>query len=130
MADTAHILLFHVEAGKAEQIQSICRKLGIRTSKIKLTSYSQKLGYLAGISGFRRENISYTGPDFPSEMMVFSGMNSDMLDCFLEEYKKASIPPIGRKAVLTPHNIFWSAKDLYGELSKEHQIFPCSSTKG
>ena len=60
MADTAHILLFHVEAGKAQRIESLCRKLGIRTSRVKLSSYSQKLGYLAGISGFRREN-----PPFP-----------------------------------------------------------------
>ena len=123
MADTAHILLFHVEAGKAQRIESLCRKLGIRTSRVKLSSYSQKLGYLAGISGFRRENSSYAGAEFPSEMMVFSGMNSDMLDCFLEEYKKAFIPPIGLKAVLTPHNIFWRAEDLYRELFKEHQVF-------
>ena len=125
MADTAHILLFHVQAGKAERIESICRKLKIRTSRVNPSSYSQKLGYLAGISGFRRENISYTGPDFPSEMMVFSGMNSDMLDRFLDEYKRASIPPVGLKAVLTPHNLFWSAEDLYRELFKEHQNY-CS----
>ena len=123
MADKAHILLFHVEQGKAEQIESVCRKMGIRTSRIKPSSYSQKLGYLAGISGFHRENTTYTGMDFPSEMMVFSGLDSDMLDRFLEEYKKASIPPIGLKAVLTPHNIFWSAEELYKELSKEHQAY-------
>ncbi|HBA51250.1 MAG TPA: DUF3783 domain-containing protein [Lachnospiraceae bacterium] len=123
MADTANILLFHVEAGKAQRIEGLCRKLGIRISRVKLSSYSQKLGYLAGISGFRRENSSYAGTEFPSEMMVFSGMNSDMLDCFLEEYKKASIPPIGLKAVLTPHNIFWRAEDFYRELFKEHQFF-------
>lgn len=123
MVGAAHILLFHVEADKAKRIETLCRRLGIRASKVKLSSYSQKLGYLAGISGFRRENVSYTGSDFPSEMMVFSGMNSDLLDCFLEEYKKASIPPIGLKAVLTPHNIFWSAEDLYKALFKEHQIY-------
>ena len=121
MAEKAHILLFHVEQRKAGQIESVCQSLGIRISKIKPSSYSQKLGYLAGISGFNRRNTVYSGSDFPSEMMVFSGMDSGMLDHFLEEYKKASIPPIGLKAVLTPHNIFWSAKELYQELFKEHQ---------
>ena len=121
MADNARILLFHVEQRKAGQIESVCQSLGIRISKIKPSSYSQKLGYLAGISGFNRRNTVYSGSDFPSEMMVFSGMDSGMLDHFLEEYKKASIPPIGLKAVLTPHNIFWSAKELYQELFKEHQ---------
>lgn len=123
MAEKAYILLFHVEQGKAGRIENICRDLGIRISRIKPSAYTQKLGYLAGITGFHRENTTYTGMDFPSEMMVFSGMDSDMLDCFLDEYKKASIPPIGLKAVLTPHNIFWSAKELYRELSKEHQMY-------
>lgn len=122
MAGKAHILLFHVEQDKAGKIESICRKLNIHTSKVKPSMYSQKLGYLAGISGFYRENTVYIGSDFPSEMMVFSGISSDMLDCFLKEYRKASIPPIGLKAVLTTHNIFWSAEDLYKELLKEHQI--------
>lgn len=123
MADKAHILLFHVEQGKAGRIESICRNLGVCISKIKPSSYSQKLGYLAGISGFDRDNIVYAGPDFPSEMMVFSGIDSDMLDRFLDEYKKASIAPIGLKAVLTPYNVFWSAEELYKELLKEHLFY-------
>ena len=123
MADKAHILLFHVEQGKAMQMESICSKLQMRISQVKPSLYSQKLGYLARISGFHKENIAYTGPDFPSEMMVFSGMDSDMLDYFLDEYKKAYISPIGLKAVITPHNIFWSAEDLYKELIKEQQLY-------
>ena len=122
MANNAHILLFHVEPLKAAHIESLCKSLHIRTSRIKPSEYSQKLGYLAGIPGFPKENSAYTGPEFPSEMMVFSNM-SDTLDSFLSEYKKAGIPPIGLKAVVTPHNIFWSAADLYEELFKEHQFY-------
>ena len=122
MSNGAHVLLFRVEPIKAAQIESLCNNLGISTSKIGLADYSQKLAYLAGIPGFPREDIEYTGPEFPSEMMVFSNM-ADMLDRFLSEYKKAGIPPIDLKAVITPHNIFWSAEDLYKELSKEHQAF-------
>lgn len=122
MANSSHILLFRVEPVKAAQIEALCKALGIRTSKVKLSDYSQKLAYLAGIPGFPRENIDYAGPELSSEMMVFSNM-ADMLDRFLSEYKKAGIPPIGLKAVITPHNIFWSAADLYEELCKEHQFF-------
>lgn len=122
MANNAHVLLFRVEPVKAAQIESLCKNLGIRTSKVKPSDYSQKLAYLAGIPGFPREDTDYTGPDFPSEMMVFSNM-ADRLDQFLSEYKKAGIPPIGLKAVITTHNIFWSAEELYKELFKEHQFF-------
>lgn len=123
MAINAKILLFHMKPDKTKQIEAICRNLKIQTVKVKLTSYNQKLGYLAGITGFSRENTAYTGPDFPTEMLVFSGMDSEMIDTFLDQYKKASIPPIGLKAIITQHNIFWTAEELYKELFKEHSKF-------
>lgn len=123
MAINAKILLFHMKPDKTKQIEAICRNLKIQTVKVKLTSYNQKLGYLAGITGFSRENTTYTGPDFPTEMLVFSGMEPELVDTFLEQYKKASIPPIGLKAIITQHNIFWTAEALYKELFKEHSKF-------
>ncbi len=123
MSNKPQILLFHIESGKAKQIETICRSLKIQTNKIKHSAYNQKLGYLAGISGFHRENTTYTGPEFPSEMMIFSGMDSDLVDTFLAKYKEASIPSIGLKAIITPNNVFWSAEALYKELFKEHQNF-------
>lgn len=122
MVNNAQVLLFRVEPVKVAQIESLCKNLGICTSKVKLSDYSQNLAYLAGIPGFSRKDIDYTGPEFPSEMMVFSNM-TDRLNHFLSEYKKAGIPSIGLKAVITPHNIFWSAEDLYKELFREHQLF-------
>lgn len=123
MAGKAKLLLFHMEPGKAKQIEAVCHSLKIQPVKIKPTSYNQKLGYLAGITGFNRENDIYTGADFPTEMMVFSGMDSDMIDIFLSKYKEASIPPVGLKAIITQHNIFWTAEELYHELFKEHSRF-------
>lgn len=120
MATSAKILLFHMEPNKTRQIEAVCRSLKIQTVKVKPASYNQKLGYLAGITGFNRENTTYTGPDFPTEMLVFSGMDSERIDTFLDQYKKASIPPIGLKAIVTQHNIFWTAEELYKELFKEH----------
>lgn len=123
MTNKSKILLFHIEPGKERQIETICRSLKIQIIKIKPVSYNQKLGYLAGITGFNRENTTYTGPDFPTEMMVFSGMNPEMVDAFLAQYKKASIPPIGLKAIITQYNIFWTAEELYKELFQEHSNF-------
>ncbi|MCM1181307.1 MAG: DUF3783 domain-containing protein [Clostridium sp.] len=120
MANKPSILLFHMEPGKAKQIEAICRPLHINVIKVKMTSYSQQLGYLAGIKGFNRQNTTYQGADFPAEMLVFSGMDSDAVDVFLAKYKEASIPPIGLKAILTEHNIFWTAETLYRELWNEH----------
>lgn len=123
MADKPMILLFHVEPGKAKQIEAVCLPLKIKVSKIRQSSYGQKLGYLAGITGFHRENTVYAGAEFPTEMLVFSGMDSDFVDTFLEKYKENGIPAVQLKAVITQYNIFWTAEQLYRELYKEHTRF-------
>ena len=123
MANKPAILLFHVEPNKTKSIEAICRQMKVNIIKVKPSSYTQQLGYHAGITGFNRQNTNYTGPEFPSEMLVFSGMDSDTVDLFLAKYKEASIPPIRLKAILTKHNIFWTAEELYKELWKEHQSF-------
>ncbi|MDE6759329.1 MAG: DUF3783 domain-containing protein [Lachnospiraceae bacterium] len=129
MASNAKILLFHVKPEKTKQIESVCRSLKLQPVKIKPSSYKQKLGYLAGIKGFNRENTVYQGPDFPAEMLVFSGMDSNMVDTFLAKCREAFIPPINLKAVLTPHNVSWSAEILYKELLKEHLRFSQNNNK-
>lgn len=117
------ILLFHVASSKEKKIKSICRRLGIGLVTIPSRSYGQKLGFLAGITGFKRENAVYQGGDFPEEMLLFSGVTSEKMDEFLAAYKEMKLEPIDRKAVVTPHNIFWTPEQLYQELEKEHQSF-------
>lgn len=123
MANNATILLFHIDAGKEKQIRKLCQSMHISVTKVNTASYNQSLGYLAGIQGFSRNAGTYKGAEFPLEMLVFSGMDSHAVDSFLAAYKKASIPPIGLKAILTQHNIFWTAEELFKELFKEHMQF-------
>lgn len=57
---------------------------------------------------------------FDGEMLIFSGMDSAAVDRFLAEYRKDGIEPVSLKAVITPHNIFWTAEKVYRELEREH----------
>ncbi|MDD7669048.1 MAG: DUF3783 domain-containing protein, partial [Agathobacter sp.] len=66
------------------------------------------------------EKKQYDGPDFATEMMVFSGMNPQQVDAFLAEYKATGGQPVALKAIVTPHNVFWTADALFRELMKEH----------
>ena len=124
------ILLFQIEKEKEKEIGRICRRLQITVRKIVPKDYGQKLGYLAGITGFSREHAPYAGGAFPAEMLVFSGMDSGQVDLFLKESGEASAEngesgtePVGLKAVLTEHNVFWTPAQLFAELLKEaHQI--------
>ena len=117
------ILTFQLQKEKADAIALICKKKGIRLTAVPAKDYAQKLGYLAGIKGFSREKAIYSGAPFPAEMLVFSGMDSGQVEAFLAEYKNAGLPTVKLKAVVTPHNVFWTAEALFGELLKEHLAY-------
>ena len=117
------ILTFQLQKEKEEQLLSICKELHIALLKISMNDYAQKLGYLAGIQGFKRAKAVYCGGAFPKEMLIFSGLNSNEVDTFLAEYKKTGLSPIDLKAIVTQHNVFWTPETLFRELMKEHFAF-------
>ncbi len=125
MAQT--ILEFRLDRDRHKAVQDICKRLKITDTSIGRADYGQKLGALAGITGFKKDGKKYTGPEFPAEMLVFSGMNSAQVDAFLDEYKKTGLAPIGLKAVVTADNVFWSAEKLYQETMREHLGFTVKS---
>ena len=126
MADQK-ILLFHVSTEKEQKIRQVCKSLDISLQSVDKKDYAKKLGTLAGIKGFPKENPVYSGSEFPAEMLVFSGMDSDQVDAFLAAYRKTGLAPIGCKAILTPDNVFWTAEALFRELLKEHLFYQKNS---
>ncbi len=123
MKNHKKILLFHIGKEKQAQLKRLCLTMGIQVIFVEKKQYAQTLGALAGIQGIPRSPSVYAGEEFPLEMLVFSGLDSDALDNFLKKYKEMQLSPIPLKAVLTPHNLFWSPQKLYEELLKEHSYF-------
>lgn len=121
MSSNKKLLLFHMDEGKAALIKSVCDSLGIRMVKIYRHQYGEKIGALAGIPIYAMANRPYRGEGFEQEMMVICGLTDKELDAFLLAYRNANIPPVWLKATLTPHNMDWSAAQLYEALAKEHQ---------
>ncbi|MGN0436348.1 MAG: DUF3783 domain-containing protein [Wujia sp.] len=109
------ILLFNVNLIKANSIMGLCKKLFHDAMIIPRRDYSKPLGVLLGVPGLKNNN-TYTGNEFKNEMMVFSGLSSEELDLFLDEYKKAGIGEIKRKAIITGANMLWTPIKLYSEL--------------
>lgn len=120
MENCKKVLLFNVKEEKNSQIENLCAALGCQAISIAKERYNEPLGALAGIKGVGKSSLPYRGREFKTDMMVLYGIDSDALDKFLKEYREAGIEPINLKAVITFHNMFWSAKKLYGELLKEH----------
>ena len=117
------ILTFGLGKEKIKVVRSIAQKNRIQIKEISRKDYNQKLGALAGIQGFAKEKVIYNGPDFPLEMIVFSGIDSAQIDSFLADYKQTGAQPVPLKAIITPHNIFWTVEALFKELWKEHLHF-------
>ena len=117
------ILTFGLRKEKIKVVRSIAQKNRIQIKEISRKDYNQKLGALAGIQGFAKEKVIYNGPDFPLEMIVFSGIDSAQIDTFLADYKQTGAQPVPLKAIITPHNIFWTVEALFKELWKEHLHF-------
>ena len=114
------ILMFGLDKNKEVAVRTVAATIGATVVAVPYKDYSQKLGTLAKVQGFSRDKTVYSGPDFPEEMLVFSGMNSVQVDTFLAKYKKQGVPAIGLKAIITPNNVFWTPEALFKELLKEH----------
>lgn len=117
------ILTFGLEKEKFRAVRITAQRNQIQVKEISRKDYNQKLGALAGIQGFSKEKVIYNGPDFPLEMMVFSGIDSAQIDSFLADYKQTGAQTVPLKAIITPQNIFWTIEALFKELWKEHLHF-------
>lgn len=114
------LLFFQIQPQKAKQLNQVCNKLNIKTKVVNPVEYNQTLGYLAGIQGFSKRNKPHSPQTIADEMLLFSGISSELLDRFLAACKASYIPQTPLKAMITMHNIFWTPEELYAELKKEH----------
>lgn len=122
------------ETSKEKQVVNLCRKLGLKTRKLKDSDAKITVGTLTGNSKINaspgnqmlntaNQNVP-TGYSLP-ELIVFSGLKDNKLDEFLAEYKKMGIAPIGLKAVVTIHNVNWTMYELAEELVRERISIMC-----
>ena len=121
-------------------MKSVLVRMGIRIKNIGPDQVMEKVGYLAGIPGFEaakaaggagmaegaaekaREGTETeeTGK-IPVETMVLHQFTNRRLDELLLNLRKAGVPKIELKAVLTEHNSGWTFYHLYEELKEEHE---------
>ena len=117
------VLLFAFnDAEKREKIARALLPLKLRIKKINKINYLPTLDALLGIA--EEENAEeYQGPDLPHEMMLIAGCSDPQIQALLDTLRKAGIPKIHHKAVLTENNQYWNALELYEELNQEYEYF-------
>lgn len=116
------------ETSKEKQVVNLCRKLGLKTRKLKDSDAKITVSTLTGNGKINaspdNQMLNTVNQNVPNgyslpELIVFSGLKDNKLDEFLAEYKKMGIAPIGLKAVVTIHNVNWTMYELAEELVRE-----------
>lgn len=122
-------------------MKSVLVRMGVRIKNIGPEQVLEKVGYLAGMEGYEvaeggageegaaAENAKAEGagpvpgelPVIPEEVMVLKQFSSQRLDMLLSGLRRAGVPRIALKAVLTEHNSDWTFYHLYQELKEEHE---------
>lgn len=106
---------------KSDMVKGVLICLGIRIRNISADQVHQKVGYLAGLEGFEAEEPAGELPVIEEEVMVLQGFSDQRLNELLYTLKKAEVPKVNLKAVLTENNRSWSLYELYEELKREHE---------
>lgn len=105
------------------KLKGVLVRMGIRIKNVGPEQVKQKVGYLAGMPGFAETESmdKESGTSFiTEEMLVMKNFSSRRIDELLANLKKAGVPKIALKAVITEQNSQWTFCRLYEELKEEH----------
>ncbi len=112
------LLLFNIPPQKRAKIQVSALQLGCRVRPVPPEHFGAALEkILAG----EAETCPAEGA-FAEELLVMCGLSERQLDTLLTELRRRKIS-VALKAVLTPTNAAWTARELYEELCRERAAF-------
>ena len=116
------ILLFNANNKAVNlKIQKALFPLKIRLKKVDKKNYNQPLGYLVGIDKLSPAEGNDNGDELEDMMMIFAFLSDAKLNQVLAALRKCGAGPFPYKAILTPTNQFWSARQCFEEVKKEHE---------
>lgn len=112
----------------AAKLKGVMVQLGIRIRNITPDQAGEKVGYLAGIPGYEAAQAAPV-PEIPEEMLVLKDFTGPRMEQLLQMLRRAGVPRIALKAVLTETNVDWTFYELYQEIRKEHEFMKASREK-
>ena len=114
------LLACNISPASAATLAALCERLGMRYRPVTALEYAVPIGALAGIPVAKHSGEA-PALTFSEPMLVMCHLLAPDLDAFLSELRNSGLPPIPLKAVLTPTNVTWSARQLRDELTREHE---------
>lgn len=118
---TPLLLTYNLGVEKQLSVEILCMRFGIQLRAVSSEQYMEPIGALTGTEGIDILGVSYQGPSFADEMLLFSGLPDAALRGFLAAYREEGIEKINLKAAATPYNLTWNSLQLHDELKREHE---------
>lgn len=103
-------------------MKAVLVRMGIRIRNVSPQQVNQTVGYLLSVDGY--EAVPEEAGELPvigEEMLVMKQFTSRRIDELLVNLRKAGVPKIALKAVMTENNCGWTFYQLYQELREEHE---------
>ena len=138
----------------AAKLKGVLVRMGIRIKNITPEQTGELVGTLAGMPGFaegeelwkqaiaqkeskelaENEGDQNTAdqssiPQIPEEILVMKNFTGRRIDELLLNLRKAGVPKIALKAVITEQNSRWTFYQLYEEIKKEHLAMTTAETE-
>ncbi len=112
------------------KLKGVLVRMGIRIKNVAPEQVKDSVGSLLGVVEYEKNDgqgvlkEAWEEGDFPcitEEMLVMHNFSSRRLDELLFNLRKAGVPKINLKAVVTESNVAWTFYQLYEEIKEEHE---------
>lgn len=110
------VLLYNVEANKADCISEICHDNGMEAVRVDKGFCAFTVGYLCGCAGY--DNTLRPCEVSDSEAMIISGAEQATIDNILSKLRESN-NTVKLKCIVTAHNQSWTLGKLISELEAE-----------
>ena len=108
-------------------MKSVLVRMGVKIRNVAPDQVMESVGYLAGVPGFEKREVLQQPeaeekiPQITEQMLVMKDFTSRRIDTLLLNLRKATVPKINLKAIVTEQNAGWSFYHLYEEIGEEHR---------
>ena len=108
-------------------MKSVLVRMGVKIRNVAPDQVMESVGYLAGVPGFEKREVLQQPeaeekiPQITEQMLVMKDFTSRRIDTLLLNLRKAKVPKINLKAIVTEQNAGWGFYHLYEEIGEEHR---------
>lgn len=128
------VLAYEVPEETLLQLGRIGKEMNIAVRAVPEEEYAAPIGLAAGAKNWRNPLLAGThgmkesGP-LTEPLLVMAGFDEKLLDRFLSRLRRERLE-LPLKAVLTPDNANWNARDLFAHIVQERSEYLAQLRKG